>query len=235
MLTSLVGIRRFSNVNPVPRTYVRGFGALPLQGGWNIHPVRLWSRLGLRSFGVRPSALDTPVRLRVRGALRSGKFPLASPLPSTTSATVPTALFGGFTGTIRLSDFPPLCIIGVRPWTSRCGLRFPLPQTKAGPPGSRAGCFRPCIGSQAARGSHASRDIDAPVVAFRFLLKRRPLEAYQQFRGSMPSLDVPLSTLHRGPYEQQRMTRGQSGSLLLLCMALSSTTPHRFSRRTAGC
>ncbi len=26
-------------VNPVPRTYVRGFGALPLQGGRNIHPV----------------------------------------------------------------------------------------------------------------------------------------------------------------------------------------------------
>ena len=26
-------------VNPVPRTYVRGFGALPLQGGRNIHPA----------------------------------------------------------------------------------------------------------------------------------------------------------------------------------------------------
>ncbi|MCZ6451886.1 MAG: hypothetical protein O6918_13625, partial [Deltaproteobacteria bacterium] len=25
-------------VNPVPRTYIRGFGALPLQGGRNIHP-----------------------------------------------------------------------------------------------------------------------------------------------------------------------------------------------------
>ena len=28
-----------TEVNPVPRTYVRGFGALPLQGGRNIHPV----------------------------------------------------------------------------------------------------------------------------------------------------------------------------------------------------
>ena len=27
-----------AGVNPVPRTYVRGFGALPLQGGRNIHP-----------------------------------------------------------------------------------------------------------------------------------------------------------------------------------------------------
>jgi len=27
-----------AEVNPVPRTYVRGFGALPLQGGRNIHP-----------------------------------------------------------------------------------------------------------------------------------------------------------------------------------------------------
>ncbi len=27
-------------VNPVPRTYVRGFGALPLQGVQNIYPVK---------------------------------------------------------------------------------------------------------------------------------------------------------------------------------------------------
>jgi len=41
-------------VNPVPRTYVRGFKALPLQGGRNIHPVRLWPGFGLRSYGVYP-------------------------------------------------------------------------------------------------------------------------------------------------------------------------------------
>ena len=41
-------------VNPVPRTYVRGFGALPLQGGRNIHP-RAYAR-GVLSFDLE--ALD---------------------------------------------------------------------------------------------------------------------------------------------------------------------------------
>jgi len=42
-------------VNPVPRTYFRGFGALPLQGGRNIHP-RAYAR-GVLSFDLE--ALDT--------------------------------------------------------------------------------------------------------------------------------------------------------------------------------
>jgi hypothetical protein len=37
-------------VNPVPRTYVRGFGALPLQGGRNTHP-RAYAR-GVLWYGV---------------------------------------------------------------------------------------------------------------------------------------------------------------------------------------
>ncbi|MCZ6561949.1 MAG: hypothetical protein O6948_03340 [Deltaproteobacteria bacterium] len=37
-------------VNPVPRTYIRGFGALPLQGGRNIHP-RAYAR-GVLWYGV---------------------------------------------------------------------------------------------------------------------------------------------------------------------------------------
>jgi len=32
------GVQLVLEVNPVPRTYVRGFGALPLQGVQNIHP-----------------------------------------------------------------------------------------------------------------------------------------------------------------------------------------------------
>ena len=43
--------KRLSEVNPVPRTYVRGFGALPLQGGWNIHP-RAYAR-GVLWYGVK--------------------------------------------------------------------------------------------------------------------------------------------------------------------------------------
>ncbi len=98
---------------------------------------------------------------------------------------------------MKVDAFPFLSITGVRPRTSRCGLQPPPPQTEAGYPGSRTSCFRPCLGFQTARGPRVSRDIDAPVVAFRFLPKRRPLGAYQQFRGSIPSLNGPLSTLHR--------------------------------------
>ncbi|MCZ6563463.1 MAG: hypothetical protein O6948_11180, partial [Deltaproteobacteria bacterium] len=52
--------------NPVPWTYGRGFGALPLQGGWNIHPVptvldRGRIVLSRRSWnGVHPRAYPDP-------------------------------------------------------------------------------------------------------------------------------------------------------------------------------
>ena len=42
-------------------------------------------------------------------------FPSADPLPSTTSAAPPWALFGSFAGTTRSSDFPRSCITGLRP------------------------------------------------------------------------------------------------------------------------
>ncbi len=103
-------------------------------------------------------------------------------------------------------------------------------QVSAGPPGSRAECFRPCVGSQAARGPVASCDGDATDVAFRFQSERRHLDPSHQFRGSMASRGLPLSTLHRRPYGRQRMTRGRSGSLLLLRMALASTTSRCGSR-----
>jgi hypothetical protein len=50
-----------------------------------------------------------------------------------------------------------------------------------------------------------------------------------KFRGSIPGLHVPLSTLHPHPHGCWRMTRGQGGSLVLPCEALSSSTPSRFS------
>src|SRR5260370_10040116 len=64
-------------------------------------------------------------------ALRPGRvelavFPSANLLPSTTSATGSPALFGGFAGTTRLSDFPRSFISGVPPWRSL-----------SGPPGDR--------------------------------------------------------------------------------------------------
>ena len=51
------------------------------------------------------------------------------------------------------------------------------------------------------------------------------------FRGSIPSLYVPLSTLRRSLAGSRRMTRGQCGSLLLHCTTLSFATPRRFNRR----
>ena len=91
------------------------------------------------------------------------------------------------------------------------------------------------VSSRVTKAEAYSKGGDRLDVAFRFLLERRPFDPFQQFRGSMPSLNVPLSTLRRGPCEPPPMTRGRSGSLLLLRMALSSTTPRRFHRRTARC
>jgi hypothetical protein len=81
----------------------------------------------------RPDSLASPGRERTEElldapgpALRPGRvgssvFPSANPLPSTTSATGPPALFGGFAGTTRLSDFPRSSISGAGPWPSLSG------------------------------------------------------------------------------------------------------------------
>src|SRR5437867_2603547 len=55
-----------------------------------------------------------------------------------------------------------------------------------------------------------------------------------QFRGSIPGLHVPLSTLRCRPRERPRMTRGRSGSLLLLRVTLSFTAPRRFAPALYG-
>src|ERR1700716_129536 len=47
------------------------------------------------------------------------------------------------------------------------------------------------------------------------------------FRGSIPSLCAPLSTLHQNPHGFQRMTRGQCGSLDLHWERLALSTPCR--------
>ena len=48
------------------------------------------------------------------------------------------------------------------------------------------------------------------------------------FRGWIPGLHVPLSTLRRRPYGRLRMTRGRCGSLHLQRVTLSFPAPHRF-------
>ena len=74
---------------------------------------------------TRSSALGVPcVRLCVRDTLRWSKFPLATPLPSATSAVGVPTLFGASFGTIGVSDFLRPSILGVRLMTSRDGLRI---------------------------------------------------------------------------------------------------------------
>ena len=147
-------------------------------------------------------------------------------------------LDGGFPGTNGLSDFPRPFITGVRPRTSRCGLLHLWPQTDVRSPGSRARCVAVCMGSPTAQGPRSSRSLDASGVAFRLLERRRhpevatTLAVVQIFRGSIPSLHFPLSTLRSRPCGRQRMTRGRCGSLPLHRGARSSPTPCRFYRRT---
>src|SRR5207244_9134771 len=64
---------------------------------------------------TRSSALGAPCPALRPGRVLLVVFPLASPLPSTTSAAGGPALFGGFAGNTGLSDFPRSCISGVRP------------------------------------------------------------------------------------------------------------------------
>ena len=70
-----------------------------------------------------------------------------------------------------------------------------------------------------AQGPVAPRDIGAPSVAFRILLRRRHPEPIS-FRGSIPGPHVPLSTLHPRPRGRRRMTRGRRGSSQQPCRFL---------------
>jgi hypothetical protein len=54
-------------------------------------------------------------RLCVRSVVACDRFRLANRLPSSPSAARRRALFGTFSGTTQLSDFPGSCISGVRP------------------------------------------------------------------------------------------------------------------------
>ncbi len=169
-------------------------------------------------------------------------FPLARSLPSTTSAAAgasPAALFGSFTGTTPRSDFPRPWLIVVRLLASRCALRQGSPehaQQVVGYPGSRAGCFRACMRSQTAQGPRAPRHIGARSIAFGVATTpqhpnlSRCSRIGGLFRGSIPSLRVPLSTLHLHPHGCLCMTRGRCYWLNLQRMTLSFTT----SRQSPG-
>src|SRR6266436_9204786 len=74
------------------------------------HPISLTA---LSATPTCSSALGVSVRLGVRDAFCCGRFPLARTFPSIPSAAGCPALFGDFSGTTGLSDFPCPFIIGV--------------------------------------------------------------------------------------------------------------------------
>jgi len=178
------------------------------------------SRSACLTHSVERTERASPARCPERVAL--ARVPLGPPLPSPASAAGSSALFGGFPGTTGRSDCPRSSIIGVCPWTSRCGLRPPRPQTNAGSPGSRSRCLGTCTGSLTARGPPAPRDNAADDVAFHLLGRRRHPD-FVDFAAQWPSLHVPLSTLRCALAGRQRMTRGHRGSLALRCKAFSSS------------
>ena len=103
----------------------------------------------------------------------SNKFPLASPLSSIASATSTPALFGDFSGTMGLSDFPHPYIPGVPPRGSQGRPWRPSSRPDMGSPGSRVSRFRACTRSPTAQSPEISRDSDISNVAFRTVPQRR--------------------------------------------------------------
>jgi len=143
-------------------------------------------------------------------------------LLSTASAAGRPALFGRFFDSMGLSDSSSLCIIGY-------DFRLPsAPQIAfdrgeaGGLPDSSSVCPHMHGVSDPGWPQPVSHN-DVLNVAFR-LPRRRRHHRLEGFRGSTPSLCVPLSTLRPQPHDRRRMTQGRGGLLGLPRMALSSTT-----------
>jgi hypothetical protein len=100
-------------------------------------PVVIELAESVRAFWrTRSSALGTPSPALGPGRVLPAAFPLAGLLSSTTSAAESSALFGGFAGTTRPSDFPRSCIRGLPPRRSPCG---PRPDRHATPGTTKGG------------------------------------------------------------------------------------------------
>jgi|SRR4051794_30054388 len=171
---------------------------------------------------MRPSACFTRARPCIRYVSRWNAFPLTRPLLSTPSAAGWPALFGRFIDTMGLSDSSDLFILGY-------AFRLPSAPHVAFDRGEAGGLPD---SSKVCPHMHGVSDpgwpqpvshTDVLNVAFR-LPRRRRHHRLERFRGSTPSLCVPLSTLRPQPHDRRRMTQGRGGLLGLPRMALSSTT-----------
>ena len=146
-------------------------------------------------------------------------------------------LVGRFIGTMELSDsLPPYLTAVPLGCARRAWGRSPRPGT--GPPGSRTHCFRAGQGAATPPGRPSPRHTGLGRVACRVFGARRHLEI-ARFRGSLPCLHVPLSTLRRLRSRGLRRPRGQRGWLALRGLGLAPFTmvpvcPGTPERRASG-
>src|SRR6266851_3889349 len=145
-----------------------------------------------------------------------------TPLLSTASATGRPALFGRFFDTTGLSDSSSLFIVGY-------AFRLPSAPHVAVDRGEAGGLPD---SSKVFPHMHGVSDPGCPSpsrLSTRWILPSACPDDVgasncYRFRGSLPSLCLPLSTLRPQPRDCQRMTQGRGGLLGLPRMALPSTT-----------
>jgi len=155
-------------------------------------------------------------------------FSLVRGLPSTTSASRPSAslvrLLRWYYAPVRLLTDVHARIVLLASRADPVG--WLAPGCQRGLPVLARAVFRRAHGSWTTPGLRGTRVCVPRSVAFPFGAHgRRPVWV---FRSSIPGPSVPLSMLHPAPHGTQRKTRGQDGSLLLSCGALSSPTARRF-------
>ena len=97
-----------------------------------------------------------------------------------------------------------------------------------GSPGSREQCLDTCMGSLTAQGFRNACQSAFRNVAFPSSLRGRRPKVVHVFRGSIPSLRLPLSTLQERRYRRPHMTRRLRGWLDFRSIELASITPCRF-------
>ena len=155
-------------------------------------------------------------------------FSLVRGLPSATSASRPSAslvrLLRWYYAPVRLLSGVHARIVLLASRADPVG--WLAPGCQRGLPVLARAVFRRAHGSWTTPGLPGTRVGVPHSVAFPIGAHgRRPVCV---FRSSIPGPSVPLSMLHPTPHGTQRKTRGQDGSLLLSCGALSSPTARRF-------
>src|SRR5713101_7380497 len=140
----------------------------------------------------------------------------------------------GASSTLRACPTPPACSSSAMPFGFPLRPTSPLTVGRLEVSQIQAKCFRTCMGVSDPGCPSPSR------LSTRWILPSACPDDVgasncYRFRGSLPSLCLPLSTLRPQPRDCQRMTQGRGGLLGLPRMALSSTTlllAHwRFRRR----